>query len=176
MGDSKTAGDDWVGLLVGDLTDAQGVEWIERAPRGAVAGYTAADWAAAIDSHLALVTGTANIVTINLGANDVSSLPVEATWKADMTGIIDALLAKWPSANIYIARPWRQGEDTDCDTLAGWIDDIVATYASGVYVGMDERVWLENGDNGATYTSDGIHYTADAQQVCADAWLAAFNL
>src|SRR5690349_23024970 len=53
----------------------------------------------------------------NIGANDVVATMVEATWKADMTAILDAFLAKWPTASIYIMRPWRQGENTDCNTL-----------------------------------------------------------
>lgn len=170
LGDSKTAGDDWVSQLVQALQDETGYSWQELGPRPAVAGYTASTLKTYIDANLSGIVGTANTITINIGANDVGPLPAEATWKGNMTSIIDSLRTKWPGATIYVARPWRRGYGTECNTLADWIDDIVALYPNGVELGPDERVWLENGDDGATYTSDGIHYTAGAQTVCAAQW------
>jgi hypothetical protein len=35
---------------------------------------------------------------------------------------------------------------------------------------MDERVWLEGGDDGATMTTDGVHYSSAGQTACAAAW------
>jgi hypothetical protein len=55
--------------------------------------------------------------------------------------------------------------------MAGWITDIAASRPN-VFLGHDERVWLRNNDNGATYTSDGVHYNEDAQPVVRDEWLA----
>lgn len=127
-----------------------------------VGGATAASWAAGITSGLAGVTNNVRWALINLGANDVSALPAEATWKADMATILDAINAKWPLAKVYIMRPWRQGEAADCNSLATWIADIVAARSSWAFVGPDERVFLENGDDGATYTSDGVHPTDPA--------------
>ena len=165
MGDSKTANFNWPLYLTRNLnisTAGRSENWQELTPRFGVAGYTTAQMKTKIDSDLASVTGTADKVSINLGANDVSALPAQATWKANMTSIVDSLRAKWPNCKIYIDRPWRQSYTTECNSLATWISDIVATYPSGVYVGTDERVWLENGDNGATYTTDGTHYTLPA--------------
>jgi lysophospholipase L1-like esterase len=66
-------------------------------------------------------------------------------------------------------RAWRRDLDAECNTLAGWIDDIVAL-RSDCHVGPDERVFLENGDDGATYTGDGTHPNAAGYQLTADEW------
>lgn len=115
-----------------------------------------------VDSNLADETFRTDRILINLGANDVGSLPAEATWKANLTSIIDSFRAKW-NCVIYISRVWRRDFETQCDTLATWIADVVATYPSGVYVADDERGWLEGGDDGATMTTDGVHYSAAGQ-------------
>jgi hypothetical protein len=130
-----------------------------------------------IDANLGDVSGTVTRIAINLGVNEIiTTLPAEATWKADYTSIIDSLRAKWPTAEIWLAKPWAQGEGANSDTIAGWIDDIVGGYVSGVAVGPDERTWLENGDDGATYTTDGVHYSSAAQPVCAAEWLAVMTI
>lgn len=150
--------------------------WREVTPRYGIPGYTAAQMKTYIDANLASVAGTANKATLNFGANDVGALPAQATWKASMTSIIDSVRAKWAGVDIYIARPWRRGYATECNSLATWISDIVALYGDGkVHLGMDERVWLENGDDGVTYTTDGIHYTQPAEAVCAAAWKTAMG-
>lgn len=173
LGDSKTDGDAWVGLLSTELSSQ--TSWSEITPRFGVSGGTAATVKTYVDSNLSSVVGTANIITINLGANDVGSLPAEATWKANLTSIVDSLRAKWSLAHIYIARAWRRSFATECNTLATWINDVIGTYPTHVHLGMDERVWLENGDDGVTYTTDGVHYTAGAQSVCAQEWMTAID-
>lgn len=172
VGDSKTADDAWLQWLAHTLDRRGAIKYNELLPRFGVPGYTAATLRAYVDTNLAAVTGTANVITLNLGANDVGALPAEAAWKADMIAMIGAFRAKWPQCHIYIARPWRRNYATECDTLATWIADIVAGYPSGVHLGMDERVWMENGDDGAAYTTDGIHYNAAAQPIAAAAWAA----
>ena len=176
VGDSKsTTSYAWPQQLTGRLNELGPYNYVESPARFAVGGYTAATMHTYIDANLAAASGTAHTVTINLGANDADNPMVEATWKADLVGIIDPIRAKWPSAKIYIAKPWRQNFDTECDTLAGWIDDVIATYASGVYDGPDERTWLEGGDDGATYTTDGIHYSAAGVIECASQWRTAIG-
>lgn len=146
-----------------------------------IAGNTALEMLAYMQANFANVTATCHKVIINLGVNDITDTTngqsfSETTYKNSLRGIIDLVRAKWPSAQVYIARVWRRDYDAECDLIAGWIADVVAEYPSGVYVGMDERVWLENGDDGTTYTSDGIHYTAGAQSVAAAAWVTAMGL
>lgn len=178
LGDSKTDGDIWPTYLGRNLNNTAGASiYYELPTRFGVSGATTASLKTYVDSNLAAVTGTAHIITINLGANDVSSMPAEATWKANMIAIVDALRAKWSSAAIYIARPWRRSYASQCNTLATWIAAVVATYPSGVYLGMDERVWMEGSDDGATMTVDGIHYSDPAGEVaCATAWAAVIQL
>lgn len=178
IGDSKTAGS-------GDSAYVQGYprrmhtnsrHFYECTPRLGISGATAATIAVRVATDVAAVTGTPEYVLINLGANDVAALPAEATWKADMTTIIDAAHTQWPSASIYIMRPWRRNYATECDSLATWIDDLVAARSSYCHVGPDERVFLENGDDGATYTGDGIHPTAAGYALVASQWRTSIGL
>lgn len=177
VGDSKTAGDDWRLLLVEALTKANNKMYAKHPTDSfGISGGTLASVLTFVSANLAAVTRQADVITINFGANDVGALPAEATWKADLVTMIDLFRAKWPSVKIYVARAWRQGYATECNTLATWIAAVVATYPSNVFVGMDERVWFENGDNGATYTSDGVHYNVAAQTAAATAWRDVINV
>lgn len=170
VGDSKTAGDSWRYSLRQKLLDRTGVTWHNGSDQFAVAGATTASLKTNIDTNLASVTITPDTILYNLGANDVTSLPAEATWKANTTYNIDAFRAKWPGKDIYIVKPGRKDYDTECTTLASWIDDIVALYASGVYVGIDEQIVIKAADNYAAYTLDGIHYSDAGQLAAASAW------
>lgn len=109
---------------------------------------------------------------IEFGANDCKSVQVEATWKAALQWQIEQYHTKWPNATVYVGLPWRSTSSTTIltpiNTLCQWITDVVALY-DYVEIGPDKRVWLENGDNGATYTEDGVHpnvhgYLLDGQQ------------
>jgi len=44
------------------------------------------------------------------------------------------------------------------------------------YLGHDERVWLEGGDDGATMTTDGRHYSAAGQAECAAQWRSVIGI
>jgi len=174
MGDSKSDTDrTWPTLMFADLNTAglatQNV-FAEDLPRNwAVGGYKLSTLKSSFDAFMLEHAGKASSVCdkfvflINVGANDVSGVIVEATWKTNYNYIIDAILTEYPTGKIYITKPWRRDYGTECDTLAGYIDDIVAAYAISnpdhVYVGDDECTWLEGGDNGATMSSDGIHYS-----------------
>lgn len=113
-------------------------------------------------------------VLINLGANDVkdANWPTEADFKSDYQSILDQFHAEWPNAKMYLMRIWRTHETItgdEIDTLDGWIDDVIAS-RDFAYAGPDERVWLENGDGGTTYTDDGAHYNDAGQTECAAQW------
>jgi hypothetical protein len=152
LGDSKsTTAYNWGGALIShlnnDLFPGSGVYAAENLPRNwAVYAYTVAQVKSSIDS---LLTGHAaydyekkNVFLINLGVNDYQSgLPVEATWKTNYLYIIDALVTAYPNAEIYISKPWMPGFDTSSDTMAGWIDDIVAARPANAKAGDDERAW-----------------------------------
>ena len=70
---------------------------------------------------------------------------------------------------VYITKPWKRGFDSTADTYAGWVDEVIAARPFA-RAGDDERVWLKGADDGATNTTDGIHYntageTAKAAQM-----------
>lgn len=174
IGDSKTLGDLWQRQLISLLwfADVSTRYWQEYPTVIATGGATVASRQSTIDADLLAAVGIPDYVLIDLGANDAGSLPAEATWKANYQYIIDAIHSKWAGAKIYLSKPWRRGLTANCGTIAGWIDALVASNSSFVYVGDDQQVWLENGDDGATYTSDGTHFntagdTAKAAQLKA---------
>lgn len=175
VGDSKTKYGEWVSYLIEDLGVATDGLALENPLRFAVNGYTVADMKAYVDNNLADTQGTPTRVCINLGTNDVQGVLVEVTWKLNYKSIIDSFRAKWPACSIYLAKAWRRAFDAECNTLAGWIDDIIADYTSGVSVGPDERIWLENGDNGVTYTTDGAHYNDAGENENAAQWLTVLG-
>jgi len=139
-----------------------------------VGGATAATAAASIATILAPWDASAEalIVLCNWGANEMTgALPAEATWEANYLTIIDAVLAKWPNATVYLMYPWIQGQDAKAATLHGYIDTIIAARPGGrVVAGPDEAVWLKGADDGATMTTDGIHYSAAGMLEAAAQW------
>jgi len=130
-----------------------------------------------IDADLAANTNPfVQFAVVNLGANDVvAGLPAEAAWEADLGYILDAIKVKWPAAKVYVMRPWRRYYAAGCNTLAGWIATVVGARAAWAFVGPDERVFLENGDNGATYTDDGVHPNAAGYSLTAAQWIAVLG-
>jgi hypothetical protein len=133
-----------------------------------------------IDADLATMLGPASVnvtrILFNLGVTNFAALPAQATWEADYAYLLDALHAKYPAALIYCARPWAVGYDAEADTLAGWLATVVAARSPWAQLGHDERVWLKGADNGATMTSDGVHYSYPAGFAAAAAqWMTALG-
>lgn len=112
---------------------------------------------------------------LNWGVNEMAGLPAEATWESYYYTILDAIHAKWPNTKCYIMRPWKVGYDAQAATLNGWITTIVAARSTFAYVGPDEAVWLKAGDNGATNTSDGVHYSTAGHAAAVTAWLTVLG-
>ena len=176
MGDSKTASttpNSWVGALQASLSGATGNTW--QMSNIGVDGTTVATYLGNITANLSAVTGVPSdykmVVLCNWGANDIPrGLPAEATWEANYEAIIDAVLAKWPIAKIYLMRPWLQGGDTGAATLHSWIAVVQAARSASVSLGPDEAVWLKGADNGASETTDGIHYSTLGESLCAAQW------
>lgn len=167
-GDSKTTAAGYPPLLETAINATRGLDY--RVTVGSVGGATVAIRAASIAADLAALPLRVNDVLINLGSNDVSALPAEATWKADLSAILDAMHTQWPSAKVYVMRPWRRDYATECDSLATWIADVISTRSAWALVGPDERVFLENGDDGVTYATDGVHPNAAGYALTAAQW------
>jgi hypothetical protein len=140
-------------------------------------GLTMSELRGFIDADLAAMTDDAvfapKVVLVNATVNSIGAVGLQ--WQTDLAYIVDAMHTKYPSALVYIAKPWRQGYDAQCDTLAGYIDTIIAARAGWAFAGHDERVWLKGADDGATMTYDGIHYTAVGNTEAASQWQTALG-
>ncbi len=172
-GDSATLNGNYPTYLLGRLGNARSSQlWRATPAMNAVGGRTVATGAASIDAELASAVGTPDIILFSLGKNDVGgALPAEATWKANLAYILDAMHTKWPSASILLMRIWRRDCLANCNLIATWISDVIATRV-WAGLGPDERGFLEGGDNGVTYTSDGIHPNDAGDREVAAQWLA----
>lgn len=186
FGDSKSVyGTLWPSELEKLLITSTGRYWHEPTARIAVSGTTVALRRASIDADLAMRDSPApDYILIDLGVNDMgtdlwpmpASQAKQDTWVANYQYLIDALHTKYPSARIGLMRVWRRGY-TDSNNL---VDDtllpLVIAGRSWAFLGPDCRVVIENGDDGVTYTSDGIHYNAAGQVIIAQAWKVAMGL
>lgn len=171
IGDSKTA---QFGTI-NSRFDGNNFNFIELPTRIATSGYTVALTRSYIDDQLSAATGSPSVVCLNLGANEAAlGLPEKSTWLNDYGYILDAIHAKWPLARCYIMRVWRRGYGSACDIIASWIIELLSTRLSWARVGPDERVFLENGDNGSTYTSDGLHPTDAGYHLTGQKWSSSF--
>ena len=146
---------------------------------GYVPGATVASRAATIAADFAAIdlvrSSNMKAVLFNLGANDSYALPAEATWKANLATILDAMNAQWPAAKVYVMRPWTRAHPAECNTMATWTNAVLVARAAWASVGPDERVYLENGDDGVTYTYDGVHPTAAGYVLTAAQWKTALG-
>jgi lysophospholipase L1-like esterase len=166
LGDSKTTTDPipvpntWPEAVRAGLATTRGT-W--RLYQNGIQGSTVANWAGYIDSQLALCAcDEVRVVLINLGANDVVSLPDQTTWQNNYLVILDAIHARFPNAVVYVTRPWSRGFDATFDTIASRIANVVAA-RSFAQIGDDERDWMKSTDDGATYTYDGVHLNSTGQ-------------
>lgn len=167
-------GNTWGATLPSLLATATASSWSLNL--AGVGGATVATGAASIVSILAAApAGDYSYVLVNYGANDVNSLPAQATWQADLGTILDTAHTSMPRANIYVMLPWRRGFDASCDTLATWIGNVVATRSPWAHIGPDERIWLKGADDGATNTVDGTHYSVAGHTAAAAQWKTALG-
>ena len=119
-----------------------------------------------MDAYLAVASGTPDYALINFGANDLD-VTSEADYKSYYLSHLDKLKAKYPNIQCYLTKVWKRGRTASCNTMATWIDYIVSQRPTFAHVGDDERVWMENGDDGATYTVDGTHPNAAGYALAA---------
>jgi lysophospholipase L1-like esterase len=171
IGDSKTARNGWQdGLMTALNAEVTTDLWAYK--NIGIGSTTVAYWATNIGTLLTAVNMTApTYILINLGINEGGSPPGEVEWKANYQTIIDTLLTRWPDTDIYLAQPWSQPlDDARVIDEHDWIDELVALDTDHLHVGHNEAVWLEGGDDGATMTSDGVHYTAAGNTECISQW------
>jgi lysophospholipase L1-like esterase len=118
---------------------------------------------------------TMRAILVNRGASDMQAMPAQVDFETDLGNILDAMHAAYPLAQVYVMRPWRRYYGTEADMLATWIGNVVGARAGWANLGPDERVFLENGDDGTTYTTDGVHPNAAGYALTAAEWLSALG-
>jgi hypothetical protein len=185
FGDSKTyhgfESGGWALTVVAACNAASQQTW--HAADGGASGAQIKDWQAVWDASYwahSLSAGDESYCLMNFGVNDALpqffSFYTEASWKGYFAAAVAQVLSQWPTTKIYVAQVWGQSEDANCDTIDGWIAAAVVTeQAAGHQVSLahDERVWLKGADNGATMTSDGVHYSfAAGHDAAAARWRA----
>lgn len=177
LGDSKTYNDPWPHLLADALTTATSTKYVAREDI-AVGGYSVTELLAYVPGQLALRNDSVSTICINIGANDIPAPTSQAQFETNLTALIDLLLVKYPTAEIYVAKIWRRSYPANVITINGYIDTVVASYSGvSVHLGHDESVWMEGGDDGVTYTSDGVHPKLDStvQPYVVTQWLTAMG-
>jgi lysophospholipase L1-like esterase len=158
LGDSKSAGTVYPSYMFTLLNAATGKSWRESLPRLATGGWGIADLQTSVVANIASVTPSPQYAIINIGVNDGSPAISENDYKTYMQSILTLVHDQFPLCPIYLTRIWlRLGGDFP-GNIATWIADLVALN-SFAHLGADERIYLENSDDGVTYTSDGIHPT-----------------
>lgn len=167
VGDSKSVGGTWPDQLIGRLPN-----FGEDPARMAVSGITTYTMKTNIDGYLSTRAGNPRFICINLGVNEVSGVAGYTNeWKAACAYILDALHAKYPAAQIYWARMWTRGWETNMNLVDDvLIPAVLASRSQWASVGIDEREIIEGGDNGATYTTDGVHPNTAGYLLEAAAW------
>lgn len=149
--------------------------------RLAAGGWTLQDVKDNIDATLAAArtVPAPDYVLINIGVNDVTGgTPDATTWKGNLAYVLDALKTKWASVQVGIEKVWRQGAGYQAalDTLDDtYVPDVLAS-RPWAFQGPDERIFLKNGDDGATYTTDGVHPNAAGYQLEAQEWATLLGL
>lgn len=169
VGDSKTA-TEWQYLLFDQLNIAPFAQWAQVPVKIGISGATTLEMKGRCDADIAAITYAPQEILINLGANDVNGAILAANWKANTEYIIQAYHAAFPGANIRLTKIWKRN-CADAITLANTaIDELYAAY-SWLKPGINES-FLEGGDDGTTYTTDGTHYSAAGAVLVANAWKA----
>lgn len=167
-GDSKTEAGQYQMALT-QIANVSGVNL-------GIGGRTTAQAKAAVDAEFASCTISPRYILYNLGANDVSLLPSEVDWKTNTLYVLDAMHTKWPGARVHMMRVWHRDFAANSATLRGWQNDVISARPDFVTAGPDESVFLEGGDNGATYTTDGVHPNVAGYQLTAQQWKTVLGL
>ena len=137
----------------------------------------AASFTNVIDADLAAAVGTPNFVCLNIGVNDAASGIGSTDWPANYRYVLDAIHTQWPDAKVGCMLPWSTNAAmATWDAMAGEITTACSERTPWAVVGPDERVFLENGDNGATYTDDGLHPNHAGHVLTAEQWRYVFGL
>lgn len=190
IGDSKTRGENCCVATVGyrtqlfDSLTATG-NWRYVSAGGSASVYwngvnaaTSVSLSASLDAWLAGIPPQEqypDFMLVNIGANDLTNGTSQANYEASMGSILDRLHTAWPTTQILVMRPWRRSFNTQADNMAGWIATVLSTRGPWAAAGPDERIFLKAGDDGVTYTDDGIHPNSAGYTLTAAEWQAVMG-
>lgn len=153
------------------LTGESGLNYYAELPaKIALGGATTAYWVTNLAAALASRTDAPAYVLCNLGVNDWGAGTNDATIISNYETILDELHTKWPDATLAVAIPWQRTYDARSDSFADTVLPALQVGRAYVVQGIDERVVLEAGDDGETYTDDGLHPNEAGFMRTADAW------
>lgn len=162
-GDSTWAGE---GVTTSKLITNLGAGW-GFVREMAIVGLTSTQWKTGngstwlgIDGELARTSFNRDPFAIitDIGKNDMSAMPSQATFEANISYVFDAFHVKWPTSKIVIESPWRTGKTAESTLIKGYINNVIAT-RSWATIGTDETGYFATAE-GATpgsYSSDGTH-------------------
>lgn len=134
----------------------------------AVSGITTGSFRGQFIAFLAAQTLQPDWVLINLGSNDTPHIhdgsQTQTAWLSDMGIVLDAIHVRWPSTKVRLMRILNTSYLTECNTLAGWMDTVVASRSAWAAVGPDERVFLPG------HLADITHPDASGYVLTASQW------
>ena len=167
IGDSRTRFGGWQDLLIAGLNQATGriPSWSIRTNTNERVGNSVSVLGASMSAFLdcpesALAYPT--YVLMNFGYADMlGATPNQTTFQNNYLAMVDAVVAKWFNAEIYIDYPWGVLADGNYAAVKGYLQNVIGS-RSMCHAGVDQGVTLKGGDNGATYTQDGVHFNSNA--------------
>lgn len=137
------------------------------------AGARMTDMAYAVDIDMVSLRGLrVTKVLFNLGVNGAGAETREQ-WESGFASVLAAFRVIYPNVQFHLMKPWARA--TDMTDMHASIAAMIALYAPSVVAGPDETVFLENGDDGATYTDDGVHPNASGKALTAAKWMEALG-
>ena len=159
VGDSKVI-NEWQIFCLDALNVLPFYEWAELPVKIGIGGIGAAGMAARVNSDITAMDYSPTEIIINLGVNDFATIGDGSAWKTNMISIITAYHNTFPGAPIRLVKPWARNNDAPKAIVDAKIDEMYSSY-SWLRQGFDEII-LKGSDDGATYTTDGIHYSNPA--------------
>ncbi len=181
LGDSRTTNGGWQDTLVASLATAIGgvpspsyrINNTSLDTSVVTLSANAAAYLATNDCALAYPT----IILVDLGEHDMvnGSPPSQTVFQNAYLALIDAIVAKWFDADLYLDFPWTVPLDgTSYTNFKGYIQTVIST-RSMCHAGVDQGVTIKAGDNGAANTSDGIHFSTAGKTMYAAAMKTAMG-
>jgi lysophospholipase L1-like esterase len=172
LGDSKSqagiAGAAWITTLIDSIRTIT-ANWVELPRRVATSGWLVADLATGFAAAKASMPASPAVVVINVGANDTDTVGDGVAWKASYLTLVNDVHTTFPSTTIYLTKIWKRNTAAAKVIMDAKIDELLASY-SWLTAGIDEGTILPGADDGATMTSDGLHYSIAGCTAVATAW------